>query len=85
MESEHLKLRNFTINIPKYRSSLTQDNVRPSRVEILAQLIPQRGPIPILYYKLYMLYQLYMKQNLKESGLKHQKEINKKKTLVTRS
>jgi len=41
LESEHLKLRDFTINIPKYR------NVRPSRVEILTQLIAQRGPIRI--------------------------------------
>jgi len=49
LESEHLKLRDFTINrpIPKYRNSLTQDNVRPSRVEILAQLIAERGPIRI--------------------------------------
>ena len=47
LESENLKLRDFTINIPKYRNSLTQDNVRPSRVEILAQLIAQRGPIRI--------------------------------------
>jgi len=44
-ESEHLKLRNLTINIPKYLNSLTQDNVRPSLVEILAQLIAPRGPV----------------------------------------
>ena len=39
MESEHLKLSDLTINRPilKYLNSLTQDNVRPSRVEILAQ------------------------------------------------
>ena len=31
----------------KYLNSLTQDNVRPARVEILAQLVAQRGPVRI--------------------------------------
>ena len=33
-ESEYLKLRNLTVNIPKYLTLLTQDNVWPSRVDL---------------------------------------------------